>query len=109
MDHGVTREPDYDLAHRLRGTSLTEQDVANNHHAPSPIMVLPTMGPVRYPRLRGDDAGQPDRFDLEGESDEDDAHLQAAMRARLSDEPGGYSGTGERARPSAPPAVSHKR
>ena len=44
-----------------------------------PMMVLPSLAPVRFPRPLAED----DR-DLEGESDEDDERLHALMRARMS-------------------------
>lgn len=45
----------------------------------APILVLPSLAPVRFPRPLAED----DR-DLEGESDEDDERLHALMRARMS-------------------------
>lgn len=44
-----------------------------------PMLVLPSLAPVRFPRPLAEDAR-----DLEGESDEDDERLHALMRARMS-------------------------
>ena len=58
----------HELAHQLEG-----------HDVP-PVMVLPNLAPVRYPRPTDD----PHAIDLDGESDEDDSRLQELMRARLA-------------------------
>lgn len=46
-----------------------------------PVMVLPTLAPVRFPRPTKDGTRG---MDLDGESDDDDERLHALMRARLS-------------------------
>lgn len=72
-------------------------ELAHEHNSGKPIMVLPSLAPVRFPRpVEGDG------IDLDGESDEDDERLHALMRARLE--------LGEQAaekprREAAPPAV----
>ncbi|WFD20258.1 hypothetical protein MCAP1_002502 [Malassezia caprae] len=79
-------ERGHDLAHEL-------------HEGRTPVMVLPSLAPVRFPRpTDGDTHG----VDLDGESDEDDERLHALMRARLSMEGAPEQG---RQRSTRPPQV----
>ncbi|WFD24208.1 hypothetical protein MEQU1_002905 [Malassezia equina] len=61
-------ERGHDLAHELR-------------EGRTPVMVLPSLAPVRFPRPTKDGTRG---IDLDGESDDDDERLHALMRARLS-------------------------
>ncbi|KAL4398769.1 hypothetical protein ACI68E_004166 [Malassezia pachydermatis] len=70
-------DPNGDLVPDQRRGHDTDDDVQRG-----PIMVLPSLAPVRFPRPVDDSEGG--GIDLDGESDEDDERLHALMRARLS-------------------------
>jgi len=94
------------LAHQLHETTLDDDGHAQDAEK-GPMMVLPSLAPVRYPRPHPE--GAEDRgIDLEGESDSDDERLQAAMRARLDAEAAGTTRESA-AQPSAPPQVGPRR
>lgn len=85
------------LAHELQG---------HEPGAPAPVMVLPSLAPVRYPRPT-DESGA---IDLDGESDEDDDRLQELMRARLAiDADDGKSAESNTRRAAQPPQVQATR
>lgn len=92
-------------AARLAGESVPDPngDVAHELHAAqgsTPVMVLPTLAPVRFPRSTD---GNERAVDLDGESDEDDERLHALMRARLSMQ--GSAPEDARVRNARPPEV----
>lgn len=70
-------------AARMSGERVPDPngDVAAMSANEKPLMVLPSLAPVRYPKPVGE--GE-DGIDLDGESDDDDERLHALMRARLS-------------------------
>ena len=99
--------------HELTHT-LHESNVSQNSHGSQPIMVLPSLAPVRFPRPASDQReGSGLGFDLDGESDEDDERLHALMRARLSmhdEEENGLGSTQPPPRASQrPPHVGHAK
>jgi len=99
--------------HELTHT-LHESNVSQNSHGSQPIMVLPSLAPVRFPRPVSDQReGSGLGFDLDGESDEDDERLHALMRARLSmhdEEENGLGSTQPPPRASQrPPHVGHAK
>ncbi|WFC99294.1 hypothetical protein MYAM1_002038 [Malassezia yamatoensis] len=72
--------PHDDLAARQNPTNdVNKNSAVSSTTQPAPIMVLPSLAPVRYPRP----TPAPNEIDLDGESDEDDDRLQELMRARL--------------------------
>lgn len=96
-------DPNGDLAARREdaaGRALADEVDGG---APAPVMVLPSLAPVRYPKPTPDD---PSAIDLDGESDEDDDRLQELMRARLALDHDGSAASAARA--SHPPSVGHK-
>ncbi|WFC94605.1 hypothetical protein MBRA1_001238 [Malassezia brasiliensis] len=84
------------LAHELRD---------HEPGTPAPVMVLPSLAPVRYPRPT-DEAGA---IDLDGESDEDDDRLQELMRARLAIDADSGAPVKEARRAARPPQVQATR
>ncbi|PKI83917.1 hypothetical protein MVES1_002399 [Malassezia vespertilionis] len=57
-----------------------KQDEPEDSISGVPVMVLPSLAPVRFAKHANPDTRQ---VDVDGESDEDDDRLQALMRARL--------------------------
>ncbi|CAO1627026.1 unnamed protein product [Jaminaea pallidilutea] len=90
-------EAGHDLAHMLEGAQNVGPqnggDPQGSSKGRSPVMILPSMTPVRYPRNEGKRAPlESDRLpqegvDLEGETDEDEADdvLMDVMRTRLEE------------------------
>lgn len=90
-------EAGHDLAHMLEGAQNVGPqnggDSQGSSKGRSPVMILPSMTPVRYPRNEGKRAPlESDRLpqegvDLEGETDEDEADdvLMDVMRTRLEE------------------------
>ena len=69
-----------------------------------PMLVLPSLAPVRFPRPAADG------INLDGESDEDDEQLHALMRARLAmGDAGDDDGSARPARDERPPVVRATR
>ncbi|WFD43383.1 hypothetical protein MPSI1_002044 [Malassezia psittaci] len=97
--------PHDDLAARQDSNNDSNKNSGDSSVArPAPVMVLPSLAPVRYPRPTAD----PNEIDLDGESDEDDDRLQELMRARLDLANGSSDAfhASESERQSQPPKVS---
>lgn len=96
---------DYAARQDHAGHALAHELREHEPGTPAPVMVLPSLAPVRYPRPT-DEAGA---VDLDGESDEDDDRLQELMRARLAIDADGGASADEARRAARPPQVQATR